>query len=181
MGKFFKKFDERTPAERANFEKSRVGLRIVICGYVIYLGIKLIVDRNTGDSAMNPTTAIIIGALLIAAGAALLVMAFVQLSRSFKYKEFDKLTYYKQKFGPDFTEEDMYRYEEELEKAQSGESAPEADAADTAADAAAELPETADTAEEAADRIEEFSDEGAPEEEPPEDAYEETEDTETEE
>jgi len=116
LGKFFKKFDERTPSERATFEKNRVGLRIVICGYIIYLGIKVIVDTSKDSSGMNPVIAYIVAGLLIAAAVVLLVMAFVQLSKSVKNKEFDKLTYYKQQFGDDFTEEDMYRYEESLEK-----------------------------------------------------------------
>ena len=146
MGKFFKKFEERTPYERVRMEKNRIVLRLVCCGYVIYLGINVMQKANEeAGGGMTPATAYIVGALLIAASVGLLVLTGIQYMRSKKLNEFDRLTYYRQKYGPDFTEEDMIRYEEtgKLPGDPDDEPAESADAADT--DTQEALPDAGET------------------------------------
>ena len=68
--------NDKSPLEARNKASSMVVLRAAVCGYLIYLGITLIMEQLNGTSTMQPGIAWAAGVVFVAAGALFAIYSF---------------------------------------------------------------------------------------------------------
>lgn len=93
--KLFKKQnpEDMPPQQRAQRAQLSIGIRIVVCGYLGYLGITLLKQAIAGETGINQTLSWVIPFFFLAAALFLMVNLILELVRNYKAGVYSAATY----------------------------------------------------------------------------------------